>query len=316
MVNPIETILRDFPLIVLDGALATELERRGCDLNDPLWSARVLIDAPDLIRQVHADYFRAGADVATTATYQATFPGFAARGLREDEAADLLRRAVRVAQEARNEFWADPAHRSGRPRPLVAASVGPYGAYLANGAEYTGDYDLSEEDLIAFHRPRLALLAGSGADLIAAETIPSRREARALARLLEEYGVPGWISLSGRDGAQTAHGEPIGEVAAELNQYRQVAAIGVNCTAPRYIAELVRALRAATDKPILAYPNSGEGYDAKRNAWIGRGTADLAGPAAAWHAAGAQGIGGCCRTTPGQIEELAAWARSTEMSRS
>lgn len=307
--NPLEAILAAHPLIILDGALATELERRGCDLDDPLWSARVLLDAPDIIRQVHADYLRAGADVIATATYQATFPGFAARGIPGEDAAALMRRAVALAREARDEFWSDPANQAGRPRPLVAASVGPYGAYLANGAEYTGDYDLSEEDLMGFHRPRLALLAASSADLIAAETIPSHREARALARLLQEQDVPGWISLSARGAAHTAHGEPVADVAVDLDRYSQVVAIGINCTAPHHISPLVAALRRVTDKPILVYPNSGEGYDAERHVWTGDAALDLAGLASSWSAAGARGIGGCCRTTPNQIRALAERVR-------
>ena len=310
--DPIAAILQSHPLVVLDGALATELEARGCDLRDPLWSARVLLEAPELIRQVHADYFAAGADVAITASYQATFAGFARRGLDAQRAAELMRLAVRLAAEARDAFWADEANRAGRPRPLVAASVGPYGAFLADGSEYTGDYGLSEDELVAFHRPRMAVLAGAGADLLACETIPCLAEARALARLLAEFlRQRAWLSFSARDDAHTCHGEPIGECAAWLDGCEQVLAIGVNCTAPRHIAGLVRAIRAATRKPILVYPNSGEAYLAGENAWDGPSeTDDLAAQAREWHAYGAQLIGGCCRTTPAQIGSLARWARS------
>src|SRR5579884_482415 len=202
--DPLARILNDYGLMILDGAMATELERRGCDLRDPLWSAKVLIEAPEMIKVVHAAYFAAGADCAITASYQATFQGFARRGLSEAEAADLMRLSVRLAVEARDEFWADPANRAGRPRPLVAASIGPYGAYLADGSEYRGDYGLSEEELCAFHRPRLAMLASSGADLLACETIPCLEEALALAELLSELPEAGaWISLSCRDEQHT-----------------------------------------------------------------------------------------------------------------
>ena len=311
--NPITTILAAHPLMVLDGALATELEARGCDLRDPLWSARVLIEAPELIRQVHADYFAAGADVAITASYQATFAGFARRGLDEQRAAELMRLSVRLACEARDAFWANEANRAGRPRPLVAASIGPYGAFLADGSEYTGDYELSEGELGEFHRPRMAVLASAGADLLACETIPCMAEARALARLLAEFpDQRAWISFSARDAAHTCHGEPIGACAAWLDQCEQVVAVGVNCTAPRYVAGLVRAIRAATQKPIVVYPNSGETYLAGENAWDGHGeTGDFAAQARAWQACGAQLIGGCCRTTPVQIQSLARWARAT-----
>lgn len=311
MHNPISTILQTYPAVVLDGALATELERRGCDLRDPLWSARVLVEAPDVIRQVHADYFAAGADCAISASYQATFVGFAGRGLGAARAAELMALSVRLAQEARDAFWAEPANRIGRPRPFVAASIGPYGAFLHDGSEYRGDYGLSEEQLIAFHRPRLAVLAAAGADMLACETIPCLAEASALARLIEEFPqLSAWFSFTARDGAHTSHGEPMATCAALLDGYPQVAAIGVNCTAPGFVADLVRAIATATTKPILAYPNSGETYDAASQGWSGQTSyATFSAQARSWHGNGARVIGGCCRTTPDDISELAAWLR-------
>jgi homocysteine S-methyltransferase len=309
--NPIDAILARHDLMILDGALATELERRGCDLRDPLWSAKVLIEAPSLIKQVHADYFAAGADCAITATYQATFEGFARRGLAEKESAELMRQAVRLAVEARDEFWANAAHRAGRPRPLVAASIGSYGAYLADGSEYSGQYGLSEDELMAFHRPRMAVLAATGADILACETIPSLLEARVLARLLAEFpAMNAWLSFSARDGAHTCNGEEVADCAALLDGYDQVAAIGINCTAPRYIAELIDEIRSATSKPIVVYPNSGEAYSAADNQWSGAAeTGSFAAQAQVWHAHGARLIGGCCRTTPATIAAIANWAR-------
>ena len=177
MSNPIERFLARSRLCILDGALATELERRGADLIDPLWSAKILFERPDLIRAVHREYFAAGADVATTATYQASFAGFNRRGLSDQGAAQLMRDAVALALHARDDFWSDPANRVGRLRPLVAASVGPYGAVLADGSEYRGRYTASDRELQAFHRPRLKVLAESGADFLACETIPCLREA-------------------------------------------------------------------------------------------------------------------------------------------
>lgn len=309
--NPIQRILDEYPVMILDGALATELERCGCDLHDPLWSAKVLIEAPDLIKQVHLDYFAAGADCATTATYQATFEGFARRGLSEEEAAGLMQLAVRLAIEARDEFWADPVNRFARPRPLVAASIGSYGAFLANGSEYSGDYDLGETELMDFHRPRLRVLADSGADVLACETIPSMIEARALARLLTEFpSVGAWVSFSARDSEHISHGELLGDCVTELDLYRQVIAVGVNCTAPRYVADLVGAAHHRTDKPILAYPNSGEIYRAEEGCWIGDvEPAQYAVEARRWYERGARIIGGCCRTGPEEIRSLANWAR-------
>jgi homocysteine S-methyltransferase len=310
--NPITQILNDYPLIILDGALATELERRGCDLRDPLWSAKVLIEAPQLIKQVHADYFAAGADCATTASYQATFAGFVQRGLSKAEATDLMRLSVRLAVEARDEFWAKPANRIGRPKPLVAASIGSYGAFLADGSEYSGDYGLSEQELIEFHRARMAVLADTPADLFACETIPCLIEAQALARLLAEFsGRYAWISFSARDAAHTCHGEPLADCAAWLEHAPQVAAIGVNCTAPRHIAGLVSTIGAATSRPIVVYPNSGETYLASEGTWAGEGDVGqrLAEQARTWYERGARIIGGCCRTTPAEIQAIAAWAR-------
>ncbi|MFO1422938.1 MAG: homocysteine S-methyltransferase [Candidatus Competibacteraceae bacterium] len=310
--NPLHPLLAQYPVLVLDGALATELERRGCDLRDPLWSAKVLIEAPDLIRRVHWDYFKAGADCAITASYQASVTGFMRRGLSHAEALDLIRRSVRLALEARDAFWREPAHRIGRPRPLIAASVGPYGAFLADGSEYQGDYDLSETELMDFHRPRMAALLEAGADLLACETIPCFIEARALTRLLAEFpNATAWISFSARDEAHLSHGERLAECVAWLNDQSQIAAVGVNCTAPRYLPALIEAARAVTDKPIVAYPNSGEIYDPARRGWSGVSDAEaFAAEARRWHASGARLIGGCCRTTPDHIRTITAWARS------
>jgi homocysteine S-methyltransferase len=309
--NPIAAILQTHPIVILDGALATELERRGADLRDSLWSAKILLEAPELIRAVHMDYFLAGADCAITASYQATVDGFAGRGLSEAEALGLIQRSVQLAVEARDAFWADSAHRVGRPRPFVAASVGPYGAFLADGSEYRGDYGLSEAALIDFHRPRLAALVAAGADMIACETIPCLIEARALVRLLAEFpGVSAWMSFSAQDEERICHGERLADCAAFLDDYPQVAAIGVNCTAPAFISGLIRAARRATSKPILAYPNSGEIYDGASHSWHGETSRDAFGAQAQqWYVAGAQIIGGCCRTTPAHIRTLADWAR-------
>ncbi|MCB0086205.1 MAG: homocysteine S-methyltransferase, partial [Caldilineaceae bacterium] len=225
--------------MILDGALATELEVRGADLNDPLWSAKLLLEDPTLIRQLHYDYLMAGADVISTASYQASFPGFMARGLSHEEAAALILRSVQLATEARRDFLQE---QTTRPiPPLIAASVGPYGAYLHNGAEYTGNYGLTVEELVAWHRPRMALLAHSGADLLACETIPSLEEGEALVQLLAEFPeTPAWLSFACAGGATIAHGEPFRDAVALANRREQIVAVGVNCTAPRHIESLLR----------------------------------------------------------------------------
>jgi homocysteine S-methyltransferase len=294
--------------MILDGALATELQRRGADLHDPLWSARVLLEQPQLIRALHLEYFAAGADVATTASYQASFEGFGRRGIHAEEAARLMLDSVALALAARDEFWNHAGRGARRLRPLVAASVGPYGAMLADGSEYRGHYALSDSELMDFHRPRMQVLAASGADLLACETIPSLREALVLARLLAEFpGATAWISFSCRDHEHTCEGQPIGDCASALDAFAQVASVGVNCTAPEYVGSLLQRMQARTGKPLLAYPNSGEHYDAASRQWCGSADAGtLALQARGWYAAGARLIGGCCRTTPDDIRLLRA----------
>ncbi|MEW9897694.1 homocysteine S-methyltransferase [Chitinivorax sp. PXF-14] len=313
MSNPISAILARQPVLILDGALATELEKRGADLADPLWSARVLIEQPALIQQGHHDYFLAGADVATTASYQATFEGFARRGFDAVQSAVLMRRSVELAVAARDAFWAAHAGERGRAQPLVAASVGPYGAMLANGAEYRGQYGLSEDELMAFHRERIRVLLAAGADCLACETIPSRVEARAIARLLasEFPGACAWLSFSCCDDAHICEGDEFAESVAELDAFPQIAAIGLNCTSPRHAAALLQAARPATSKPLLAYPNSGEQYDPASKQWSGTAEPEtFAAAARTWQAAGATLIGGCCRTTPADICAISDWARA------
>jgi len=308
MQNPIDAILAVQPMVVLDGALATELERRGADLFDPLWSAKYLIEQPGMIRAVHLDYFEAGADVATTATYQATFEACQRRGMNVHAAARLMRGAVTLAVEARDEFWAVSANRYRRLRPLVAASIGPYGALLADGSEYRGHYALSDDALRDFHRPRLRVLAESGADLLACETLPCLREALVLARLLEEFpSLSAWISFSCQDGNRNSEGEDVGACAAALQPFAQIAAVGMNCTRPEYVGSLLQRMRRETDKPLIAYPNSGEHYDAAAKTWHGHAHAQpFADQARSWYAAGARLIGGCCRTTPDDIKGIYA----------
>jgi homocysteine S-methyltransferase len=297
-------------VVVLDGALATELEASGADLRDPLWSARVLLEQPARIRDVHDAYFVAGADVAITATYQATFEGFARRGIDATTAVELFRSAVRLATESRDAQWSRISHTDGAVRPLVAASVGPYGAFLADGSEYRGDYALDEDALVDWHAARFSVLAESGADLLAVETVPCGAEARAILRLLDASpGTRAWITFTARDGLHVSNGEPFAELAAEIGDHPQVVAVGINCTAPAFIPSLVRSARAVTNTPIVVYPNSGESWISSEHRWEGEATrVSFAESAATWFASGATLIGGCCRTSPQDIRELRAWA--------
>ena len=289
---------------VLDGGLATELERRGLDLEDPLWSARALLDRPGLVELVHRDYLGAGADVITTVTYQATVTGLRARGLTEADAFDLLRAGVDIARRARDAFAASlPADRD---PPLVAASIGSYGAFLAHGAEYRGRYGLSVDALAMWHRPRAQVLDGSRADLLAFETIPAREELEAIVRILGETdGPPAWISFSARDRGEIADGTPIEEATAIAAACPRVVAVGVNCVAPEMVSPLLRAMRPATDKPLVAYPNRGDIWDPVARRWIRRdASVDYAALAVEWRELGARLIGGCCGTTPADIRAI------------
>jgi homocysteine S-methyltransferase len=280
--------------LILDGGLATELERRGADLRDPLWSARLLVENPGLIRDVHEDYFRAGADVGISASYQASFLGFVRRGLEPKQAAELLRLSVRLVQEARERVVLD--------RPLlVAASIGCYGASLADGSEYRGDYELDVDDLVDWHRPRLATLLEAKPDLLACETIPCLAEVEALARLVAEYDVPAWIACTCRDDAHLRSGESFVEAMRIASGPKNVVAVGVNCTAPEHVESLLRIAAGVSGKPLVAYPNSGEVW--RDGQWT---AAPQPMAWAAWHAAGARLLGGCCRTTPDTIRALRA----------
>ena len=307
--NPIAERLARQDVIVLDGALATELEARGFSISDALWSAKALFACPDLVREVHLDYLRAGADVVTSASYQATVEGFMRCGFTEEEAAALLQKSVRLAREA-CELYCSERGVDGSV-PLVAASVGPYGAYLADGSEYRGDYGIDEDALVAFHAERLALLAEEKPDLLACETIPSLVEARAIVRALRQgdIRIPAWFSFSCRDAAYISDGMEIAVCARWLDTVPEAAAIGLNCTAPQYVEELIRAIRSETAKPIVVYPNSGEMYDVHERRWYGA-AADFGTEARRWRAAGARLIGGCCRTTPREIADIAAWAKN------
>jgi homocysteine S-methyltransferase len=294
-------------VFVLDGAMATELERRGADLDHTLWSARVLNDQPALIEAVHYDYLVAGADVATTAGYQATFAGFERHGIDARGARDLLQLSVRLACDARDRFWSAQANRSGRRAPLVAASVGPWGAHLHDGSEYTGDYNVAERTLMDFHRRQLDVLAATQADLIAFETVPRLSEAEVLLRVLEEYpGLGAWISFSCRSGIEVSHGESFRECVATVTGSPQVLAAGVNCSAPEFVMSLLIEAQPVARKPLLAYPNTGERWQPGSNTWLGDvGLDDIGAQAARWRAAGASLIGGCCRTTPAHIGAIA-----------
>lgn len=296
------------PLLIIDGALATEMEKRGADLHDSLWSAKYLIEAPERIEAVHLDYLLAGADVLITASYQASIPGFMARGMSRTEAYHLIQTSVEIARRARDTWCATQGTHTTRWLPLIAGSVGPYGAYTADGGEYRGNYGLSAAQLREFHLPRIDALVAAGVDFIACETIPDLFEATVLAEILAEYpDTQAWMSFSCGSGESTFAGQSIKEVAQTMAQYPHILAIGANCTAPQYIPAIITTLRAHSNQAIVVYPNSGEQYDAQSNTWSGIATCDDYVQAAQhWYALGAHAIGGCCRTDPVTIAAVRA----------
>jgi len=282
-------------VLISDGGLATELEARGHDLSDDLWSARLLAEAPDEIVAVHEAFFRAGAHIATTASYQASFEGFANRGINRVDAERLMRRSVELAKSAR-DATATPA--------WVAASVGPYGAMLAHGEEYVGRYGLSVAELTAWHRPRLEVLVAAEPDVLALETIPDIDEAEALVALVRELRTPAWLSYT-IAGDKTRAGQPLEEAFAVAADVPEIIAVGVNCCAPADVLDAVTTARRITGKPVIVYPNSGEVWDGANRVWVGAPGTDTR-LATDWAQAGARIIGGCCRVRPDDISAMAA----------
>lgn len=296
--------LSDPAPVVLDGGLATELERAGYDIDSDLWSAALLADNPAAIVKAHRAYLDAGAECIISASYQASRAGFMSHGYSAKKADAMIRRASKLAIEARDQFLADS---SGEKRePVIAASVGPYGATVHDGSEYTGDYDVSRQDLCDFHKARLRLLTDEGADVLACETIPNIVEAEVLARLLEDVSIPAWVSFACRDEKHISDGTPLAEAAALFANHPNVPALGINCTPPQYVTPLIRVIVSTVpDKAIAVYPNSGETYHSENNSWSGT-ACDFEQDfnVKNWIDAGAKLIGGCCRTGPEHIAAI------------
>jgi homocysteine S-methyltransferase len=295
--------------ILLDGGLATELESRGVNIDTDLWSAAILQSNPQAIVDAHRSYLEAGANCIISASYQASRPGFMAFGLLADEADALISSSVILAQTARRQYLnVHDLNNLGDVGggPLVAASVGPFGAYRHDSSEYTGNYGVTSETLKEFHEQRLELLDACNADVLACETIPNIDEARVLCELLKHCNSPAWVSFSCADGYNISDGTPLREAAAMFRDHNRVLAVGINCTAPQYVKSLIAELRAgAPDKAIVVYPNSGETYNDYNNTWTGMVTPIECGEAALdWRDAGARIIGGCCRMGPPHIAAM------------
>ncbi len=287
--------------LVLDGALATELERRGEALHPTLWSADSLRTAPHAIQSVHEDYILAGANIITTATYQASATGFLRDGRSLAEAIELMKTADQLATDARTA-----CRKVGKPQPIyIASSIGTYGAFTADGSEYTGQFDISRTELEDYHSLRWELACEGPSDVLALETLPSLIEIEVLMNLLDRTpDKEAWVSLSCPNGKTLADGTSLETVAAVVGDRRSVLALGVNCLAPALVEGLLRSIRGVTDLPLIAYANSGEVWDSGTRNWLDTAPARPV-DTGSWRAIGCQIIGGCCRTTPDDIEKLA-----------
>ncbi len=313
MRNTIQSIIEKNGIMVIDGSMSTALEHLGANLNSRLWTARALEVSPELVRQVHLDYFRAGADCGITCSYQATIPGLMAEGATQEEAERLIALSVRLFCQARQQWWEEEGEKEGRAFPLCLAGIGPYGAYLADGSEYRGHYGVDDEVLDRFHRRRMEVLKEAGADIFLIETQPSLREALLAAGIAEELGADYWISFSCMDGKHICEGDLIRKCGEAFSQdHPHLRMIGINCTKPVYIASLIRELRTGLQSaqtgnriPIGVYPNSGEEYDPVTKTWHGTGDARSFGEYALdYMKAGADAVGGCCTTVASHVEQV------------
>ena len=304
--NLIEQFIANQGFLVLDGALATEMEKLGADLNDPLWSAKLLLEDSPLIHDVAYQYLLAGADIVTTNTYQATVPGFVKKGINKTDALDLIKKAAEIGLKTRDDFWKLPTNRYGRIKPLVCGSIGPYGAYLADGSEYSGSYSLSYQEFCDFHRPRMEILFSTGVDLFMFETFPALDEIKSVLKMMEEFSNQyGIISFNANEQLCLPDGTPIAEAVKAADENKQIASIGFNCIAPSLAEKLLMESAKWTNKPLMIYPNSGEKWDAIHNCWIEGSEEDRIGSfTQKWYEAGARLIGGCCRTSPDDIKEV------------
>lgn len=304
--SPFDPILQSQGFVMLDGGLASELEFRGAILDDALWSAKVLLESADSIRQLHLDYFQAGADVAISASYQATYEGLAKKGLGKAASELVFQQSIVLAQEASQQFSQQSGRKEKGLWPLVAASIGPYGAFLADGSEYRGDYGLSKQALVAFHRNRLQKLLSFQPDLLAVETIPCLLEAEAIIELLRETpSKTAYLSFSCRDEQHLSSEEPFAAAVALANTCPQLIAVGINCTAPQLISPLLRTVQDSSALPFLVYPNKGESWDAKQKCWLPTSPSfSIHDQLEHWYELGVRIFGGCCRVRPADIAEM------------
>lgn len=290
---------------MLDGGLSNELESQGCDLNHELWTAKLLVSDPEKISNAHLAYLEAGAQCLITSSYQVSKAGISSIDGKNTDLTSLLLKSVELASQAINQYLLD---KPSKKRPLIAASIGPFGAHLADGSEYRGNYGISDKELFDFHHQRISVLDKSSADILACETIPSFQEARVLAKALKHTTKKAWISFSCKDGQHLNDGTPIKECAAFLSDHPTIFAIGVNCTHPQYISALIGEIKSSYyEKGIVVYPNYGSQYDAKSKTWSGDPTTQFnVDHVKEWLQNGADIIGGCCQVGPSHIKEVSS----------
>lgn len=304
--NIFEQILLKQKAIIIDGALGTQIQKNGHNVTDLLWSAKFLDENPQVIKDVHTQYLEAGADILITSSYQASIEGFLKKGFSEEKAIELLKLSINIAKETRDEFFKN-SNQVNRIKPLVAASIGPYGAYLADGSEYSGNYNISNDELKKFHKRRLEILIQTKPDIYACETIPSLNEAKILCELLEEFNLTNsWITFSAKDENYTNAGDEIVEAVKFLEKSSVLGAIGINCTAPQYLPKLIENIKLHSSKAIVVYPNGGSKYNPLTKKWEkGEITPiEFAKLSHLWFTKGANIIGGCCETGPEEIKEI------------
>lgn len=292
-------------LHVLDGAMSSALEQHGLDTNNKLWTAKALIDDIDIVYDVHFKYFEAGAQMVLTDTYQANIYAFEKLGYTRNQAQKFIAMGVLVAKKARDDYEKQTGKHG-----LVAGTIGPYGAYLADGSEYRGDYLLNEAQYLDFHLPRLQTILEQEPDCIALETQPKLFEPVTLLKWLSKYAptMPVYVSFTLRDEQTLSDGTKLSRAIKEVSKYPQVFAVGINCIAPKLVEKALKTIRQATTKQIIVYPNSGSVYDPNTKTWQElTQKIDFKQAAAKWHQTGANIIGGCCTTTPTEIKQIAEY---------
>lgn len=295
---------RNFGLI-LDGAMSTALEKQGVNTNNDLWTAVALENDLDKVYKVHMNYFKSGAQMTITNTYQANVQAFKKHGYNDEHTKKLITDAVQIAKKARDDYQAQTGKHN-----WVAASVGPYGAYLSDGDEFRGDYSLTPKEYLAFHLPRLKILLENKPDCLAIETQPKLDEVIAILEWLKEYAnqIPVYVTFTLHDTTKISDGTPLKKVMQKLNEYEQVFAVGANCFKPFLATTAIDRMRMFTQKIIIVYPNLGGVYDEFERNWIPfNADLDFTKLSKEWYKHGAHIIGGCCSTGTKQIQQIATF---------